>query len=215
MPGNPPMSPRFGAPRYADTDDVSFSTQVNSVTDAFDARVAAQNAACQVGDLIASVASSRHGCLLSDGSAVSRTTYSALFAVISTRYGSGDGSTTFNLPDFRGKTIVGAGTGPGLTARTLGQSGGEENHTLTDAQIPPTHVTAQNDGGVPPLLNDGGQGQIFGSEFATGGTYSLATTGGGAFFFGLQVAGGGGAHNNMQPFGVANVFIFTGVDAAS
>ena len=49
--------------------------------------------------------------LLCDGSAVSRSTYSALFAVIGTSYGAGDGSTTFNLPDARGKSIVGAGTG--------------------------------------------------------------------------------------------------------
>lgn len=42
------------------------------------------------------------GCLSADGSAVSRTTYAALFAILGTRYGSGDGSTTFNLPDVRG-----------------------------------------------------------------------------------------------------------------
>jgi microcystin-dependent protein len=50
------------------------------------------------------------GFLLCDGSAVSRTTYAALFAVISTRFGAGDGSTTFNLPDSRGRTTVGVGT---------------------------------------------------------------------------------------------------------
>lgn len=49
--------------------------------------------------------------LLCDGSAVSRTTYAALFAVIGTSYGIGDGSSTFNLPDARGRAIVGAGTG--------------------------------------------------------------------------------------------------------
>lgn len=51
------------------------------------------------------------GFLLCDGSAVSRTTYSGLFAIISTSYGAGDGSTTFNVPDLRGRTIVGVGTG--------------------------------------------------------------------------------------------------------
>ena len=51
------------------------------------------------------------GWLLCDGSAVSRTTYSALFAITSTTYGAGDGSTTFNLPDLRNRVAVGAGTG--------------------------------------------------------------------------------------------------------
>lgn len=49
--------------------------------------------------------------LLCDGSAVSRSTYATLFGVISTSYGVGDGSTTFNLPDLRGRVPVGAGTG--------------------------------------------------------------------------------------------------------
>lgn len=51
------------------------------------------------------------GFLLCDGSAVSRTTYARLFGVISTSYGAGDGSTTFNVPDGRGRTLIGAGTG--------------------------------------------------------------------------------------------------------
>jgi microcystin-dependent protein len=65
------------------------------------------------------------GYLLCDGSAVSRTTYAALFAVLSTTFGVGDGSTTFNLPDMRETAPVGVGTrGTGVTAHdtyTLGQ----------------------------------------------------------------------------------------------
>jgi microcystin-dependent protein len=51
------------------------------------------------------------GWLTCDGAAVSRVTYSALFAVISTQYGGGDGVNTFNLPDCRGRTPIGVGTG--------------------------------------------------------------------------------------------------------
>ena len=51
-------------------------------------------------------------------------------------YGVGDGSTTFNVPDLRGRTSVGAGTGSGLTKRILGVTGGEENVTLSISQIP-------------------------------------------------------------------------------
>lgn len=67
------------------------------------------------------------GWLPCDGSAVSRTTYSALFAAIGTTHGAGNGSTTFNVPDLRGRAPMGAGSGPGLTARTAGQQVGDEN----------------------------------------------------------------------------------------
>jgi microcystin-dependent protein len=60
------------------------------------------------------------GWLLCDGSAVSRTTYAALFAIVSTTYGAGDGSTTFNLPDTRGIFVRGAGT---QTISTINYSG--------------------------------------------------------------------------------------------
>jgi microcystin-dependent protein len=81
-------------------------------------------------------ASAPTGWLLCDGSAVSRTTYAALFAVTSTTYGVGDGSTTFNLPDLLGRVPMGAGAGTGLTSRTLGAEVGSESTTLTSAHIP-------------------------------------------------------------------------------
>tara|TARA_R110000803_G_scaffold2733_2_gene9386 strand:+ start:125 stop:1183 length:1059 start_codon:yes stop_codon:yes gene_type:complete len=65
--------------------------------------------------------------LLCNAQAVSRSTYSALFSAISTTYGVGDGSSTFNLPDLQGRVPMGSGSGSGLTARTLGATGGTEN----------------------------------------------------------------------------------------
>lgn len=74
------------------------------------------------------------GYLLCDGSAVSRTTYALLYAVIGDTYGAGDGSTTFNLPDLRGRVVIGvAGT------HALGSTGGSETVTLTEDQLP-AHV---------------------------------------------------------------------------
>lgn len=64
------------------------------------------------------------GWLECDGSAVSRTTYAALFTAISTTWGTGDGSTTFNLPDMRGKVAVGDGTGTVTEAITASSSNG-------------------------------------------------------------------------------------------
>lgn len=83
------------------------------------------------------------GWLLCDGSAVSRTTYSRLWAAIGTTYGSGDGSTTFHLPDFRGRVPVGkddmGGTASGrvtsgvsgIDGAVLGATGGSQNSTGT------------------------------------------------------------------------------------
>ena len=76
------------------------------------------------------------GWLLCDGRAVSRTTFAALFAKVGTAHGEGDGSTTFNLPDARGRALVGAGTGPGLTARALGAKMGEESHVIAVGEMP-------------------------------------------------------------------------------
>lgn len=59
----------------------------------------------------------------------------ALYSLIGTTYG-GNGVSTFNLPDLRGRIPVGQGSGPGLTQRQIGQSGGEETHTLNSAEIP-------------------------------------------------------------------------------
>jgi microcystin-dependent protein len=82
------------------------------------------------------------GWLIADGRAVSRTTYSQLFSVIGTTYGAGDGSTTFNLPDFRGRAPVGFNSGDG-DFNSMGQTGGAKTHTLTSNEMP-SHTHSQN-----------------------------------------------------------------------
>jgi len=80
--------------------------------------------------------------LICDGSAVSRTTYAGLFAVIGEIYGAGDMSTTFNLPDFRDRFPIGQSA-----TKTLGSTGGEATHALTEAEMPPhVHGNAPPDG---------------------------------------------------------------------
>lgn len=76
------------------------------------------------------------GWLLCNGAAVPRVGYAALFDVIGTSWGAGNGSSTFNVPDLRGRVSVGAGQGPGLTDRALGGTGGAESHQLTTSQMP-------------------------------------------------------------------------------
>ena len=78
--------------------------------------------------------------LVCDGSAISRETYSALFAVIGTSYGAGDGSTTFNLPNMTGRAVLGAASG-----YNVGSTGGAETVTLTESTIPShTHVIPEH-----------------------------------------------------------------------
>ena len=75
------------------------------------------------------------GYLPCNGQQVPINQYSMLFAVIGTTYG-GDGKTHFKLPNFNGRTPVHAGEAPALTARTLGQAGGQESTNMTTAQMP-------------------------------------------------------------------------------
>lgn len=81
--------------------------------------------------------------LLCDGTAVSRSTYATLFGVIGTSYGSGNGSTTFNLPDFRGRTTVGAGTGT-VTASGVDADVSTGDDTLTVASNNTKWVTGMS-----------------------------------------------------------------------
>ncbi|MEL7603169.1 MAG: tail fiber protein [Bacillota bacterium] len=87
-------------------------------------------------------AAAPEGWLLCDGAEVSRTEQAALFAVIGTAYGSGDGSATFNLPNLKGRVAAGRDSGD-ASFETMGLSGGEKAHTLTADEMP-GHTHAQN-----------------------------------------------------------------------
>ncbi len=144
------------------------------------------------------------GYLACDGAAVSRTTYDDLFAVIGTTWGTGDGSTTFQLPDLRGRAAIGVDGTAGRQAASLsdlGDTGGEAEVTLTVAQLaahshPHTHsysyrstATTQTGGGPAGIA----------SSFTVSGT-----TGSGS-----ANAGGGGPHPNMPPSAVVRKIIKT------
>ncbi len=221
------------------------------------------------------------GWLLCDGAAVSRTTYADLFALIGTTYGAGNGSTTFNVPDLKGRVMIGAGTGNkvatfasrasnvitvtglsnkannefqtgqkvtyhttsgvigglsndtdyyivktgpltfslattrananagtvitlssdgsgtqtftlALTARVRGETGGEENHSLTDSEMP-SH-SHSNDA---VKYNGGGGGPGGGGSTPLQAVVTIGET------------GGDSEHSNMSPFGVVNFIIKT------
>lgn len=82
------------------------------------------------------------GWLLCDGSAVSRSTYAALFAVLGTTFGAGNGSTTFNVPNAKGRVLVGLDAGQ-TEFDALAETGGAKTHQLTAAEMP-SHTHTQN-----------------------------------------------------------------------
>jgi len=153
------------------------------------------------------------GFLFCDGSPISRTAYPLLFAAIGTTYGVGDGSTTFNLPDFRGRAAIGkdnmGGTaanritaaGSGITGTTLGATGGAETHTLSIAQTPSHyhHLTTANNNGWAYDNNFSNPNNKWSSVVAiNSGLYSADRS---------ESIGGDGPHNNTQPSLVINYVI--------
>lgn len=155
------------------------------------------------GTILPTVATSAPtGWLLCDGSAVSRTTYANLYTLVGTTFGAGDGSTTFNVPDLRGRTVIGVGTGAGLTARTRGQTGGAEVHQLGVTEIPAhghdIYAGTDNTSGNSVAAANAGARGFAGSNSVSGLTTITNFPGSGQQA--VRNAGGNGSHNNMQPF---------------
>jgi microcystin-dependent protein len=165
----------------------------------------------QVGDVKATARSTAPiGWVLCDGSAVSRTTYAALFAAIGTTFGAGNGTTTFNLPDLRGRVPVGVdGSAGRLSANdALGQSGGEESHALTVSELASHDHNAHSSGYNVPGASSGGASWFIQNMGASGaGLNVLYTNGGVANTTKTGATGSGTAHNNMQPNLIVNWII--------
>ena len=140
------------------------------------------------------------GWLLCDGSAVSRITYADLFAVISTVYGTGDGSTTFNVPDLRGRFILGQDDMGGSSANrvtdtdadTLGNADGTETKTLTTTELPAhTHTINLS------TNSSGGTTDYAVNSVAIAGATTPVTSS----------TGSGAAYSQMNPFMTLNFVI--------
>jgi microcystin-dependent protein len=130
------------------------------------------------------------GWLICDGSAISRTTYSLLFAVISTAYGSGDGSTTFNLPDLRGRVAVGyAGSGGHIDVSALGNNDGQAT-----ANRRPKHRTSNNLSASITYSGPTSSGQA--TTATDGSTGRIVVSGNGGSSAGLGVSLGGSIGTN-------------------
>jgi microcystin-dependent protein len=133
------------------------------------------------------------GWLLCDGQAYSRTTYAALYTALGgtgSPWGQGDGYSSFNVPDLRGRATIGAGLGAGLTNRAVGARGGEETHVLSANEM------AQHNHGV----NDPGHAH---SVYDPGHAHSVYDTGHGHYLaqspHGHQTSDPGHAHSVYDP----------------
>ena len=129
----------------------------------------------------------------------------ALFSILGVTYG-GNGTTTFALPNLLGQAPLGAGQGPGLSDRVLGESGGEAVVTLLNSQMPAhTHTAAAStnvgDQSTPAntlwATGAGGRGQNF---YATGADVAMSSQA-------IGPAGGSQPHNNLPPYLALNFCI--------
>lgn len=126
------------------------------------------------------------GWALCNGQLLPISSNTALFSILGTQYG-GNGTTTFALPNLQGKMLIGAGQGPGLSDRTIGEIGGEETVMLQSTEMP-----AHNHPTISPanvMVRGTGAAQ-----------YGLTTGKSTGTSFSAEIAGGGQAHNNMQPY---------------
>jgi len=176
---------------YVDGVTSAIQTQIDTLTNNLSSAVPTGTISAFAG------ASAPTGYLLCDGTAVSRTTYSALWDVLrngtsSSPYGNGDGSTTFNVPNLKGRVAVGRDNTQ-VEFDVLGETGGAKTHTLTVNEMPShTHNLSP--------------GQVVGT--GSGGTNAYAPTGNNPQAnTGITATGGDQPHNNLQPYLVLNYII--------
>lgn len=153
------------------------------------------------------------GFALCDGQQLLISQQQALFSLLGTTYG-GNGRTTFGLPDLRGRAPVGAGSGPGLSNRRLGEQGGREMVSLQQSQLAPhahgadmelpvsndTGNTTSPDGNALAAQSRGAENPIY-TTGSTDGSMAVAGD--------TAEAGGGQPHENLSPYLALNYVICT------
>lgn len=131
-----------------------------------------------------------------DGQTLSITQNQALFALLGTTFG-GNGTTTFCLPDLRGRTPVHVGSGI-----SRGQAGGETFHTLTESEMPPhTHIPQATNAAADQRTPTG---NIWGNDSVQPYIHGVPS---GAMLPAVQPTGNGQPHENRQPYSVVNFCI--------
>ncbi|MGL4400501.1 MAG: phage tail protein [Luteolibacter sp.] len=146
-----------------------------------------------------------------NGQLISIASNTALFSLLGTQYG-GNGTTTFALPDLRGRTPLNQGNGPGLSLRVIGQTGGVENVTLGLNEMP-AHTHAAQTAASAPCKNSAGNSDTPAGNYPSAGPAEIfsGTSNGsmGAMTVTgtLGASGGSQPHTNLPPFLCVNFCI--------
>ena len=180
-------TPNYGLPQWGENEHVEISPDINGAFADIDTNL---GLVAPVGSILiwpVSVAPNKY--LLCQGQTVSRTTYAGLFAVLGATYGAGDGSTTFVLPNLKGKIPVGL-DGTQTEFDAIAEIGGEKNHVLIVNEMP-NHAHQQNLSEAATTVAPSPGTGIIGYN----NTSNTVSTGGGL------------PHNNMPPFIVMNYII--------
>lgn len=207
MPAPSGTTPLLKLPYPIPDDDVNVPRDIEALAEALEAR-----GAFIVGEVrFLALVATPTGWLAADGTARSRTTYAKLFAAIGTVWGTGDGSATFNLPDLRGRVVVGAGAGSGLTARNIATKWGVEAVVLSTAQMP-SHAHSIYDPGHYHMTQGHRQvGNGYGVTNLADDNVPNTATIAAATGIGIYAAGGDQSHDNTQPSVALPAFIYAGV----
>ena len=139
-----------------------------------------------------------------DGQLLAVSQNDALFSLFGTIYG-GDGRTTFGLPDMRGRIPIHAGSGPGLSPRSLGSKAGEENVTLITNQLPSHTHTMQ--ASLDPGSETNPSGNLTASDLAVDAYFSNPPSTAGLASDAITSVGGSRPHTNLQPFICVNFIV--------
>lgn len=187
-----------------------------AASDVDDARAFLQSRGVPTGTVVAwPTATAPAGWKLCDGQQLSRDAYNELFAVVGTSFGTGDGSTTFNVPNLKGKVPTGRDASQTEFA-AIGQSGGYKTHTLTVAQMPAhnhTGTTSTNGNHSHTVEAEigaqiGGSGAThFGKDLPSGSTIPAA--GNHNHTFTTSTVGSTQSHPILQPYLTLNYIIKT------
>lgn len=178
---------------------------VDLLTPMFNAFCFKQGICRMIGEIIpfAGSSSPTTNWLPCDGASLLRSAHPDLFAVIGTTYGSVDGS-HFNVPDLQGRVPIGAGTGSGLSTYTLGQTGGEETHVLTTAELA-SHAHSDTGHAHTEVTAIPAVGAALAGVPIPAAVPGVGVTGVGNA--NISASGSNTAHNNIQPYLAINYFI--------
>jgi microcystin-dependent protein len=145
-----------------------------------------------------------NGWMACNGQLLAISQYSALFSLLGTTYG-GNGTTTFALPDLRGRSAINQGQGPGLSDYVIGEASGSESVTLTTASLPShTHSISASSAEGTSNSPEGAIPAAYGSSLPPAGPYTSGSPTGTMSAQAVSPTGGNMPISTLSPFLVLN-----------